>query len=90
MDNEREVAGMRCGEVLAELSDYLDGDMAAARRDQVVIHLQACDNCERFGGVFTTALQSLRRIGQDHSTEPFPTFERLKMRLDQVLRPEQP
>jgi hypothetical protein len=90
MNHEREVAGMRCGEVLAELSDYLDGDMASARRNQVELHLQGCDLCAQFGGVFKTAIQSVKLIGLDHSQKDFPTFERLKMRLDQVTRPKQP
>ncbi|RIZ70298.1 MAG: hypothetical protein D0530_08110 [Methylococcales bacterium] len=87
---ERQVGGIRCGEVLAELSDFLDGELVSERRDQVMAHLQGCDICERFGGVFTMAIQSLRRSGLDDSGEGTLPFERLKARLDHVTQQEQP
>lgn len=84
MGIERNVAGMQCGEVLAELSDYLDGELAIERRNQVLAHLQGCDVCERFGGVFTLAIQSLRTSEPKPSMEGVLAFEHLKVRLDQV------
>ena len=60
MAEERLVAGLRCGDVLARLSEYLDGDLAASEAARVEEHLRACDWCERFGGDFATAVQALR------------------------------
>ena len=78
---EREVAGIRCGEVLAELSDYLDGDLDPARRAQVEAHLQGCEACERFGADLATAVHALR------SAQPIgdpSIFVRLKVALAKV------
>ena len=75
---EREVAGMRCGEVLAELSDYLDGELAPPRRAQVEAHLQGCDACERFGTDFATAVHALRRTRP--ASDP-SIFQRLQVAL---------
>jgi anti-sigma factor RsiW len=84
MATEREVAGLRCGEVLAELSNYLDGDLDAVRRAQVDAHLQGCDVCERFGGVFAAAIRALRDRSREIGPEDTVVFERLRARLDQV------
>ena len=78
---EREVAGMRCGDVLAELSAYLDGELADLRRIQIEAHLQDCDACERFGTDFIAAVHALKNF------QPVgdPTvFERLKIALGKV------
>lgn len=58
--DERNVAGMMCGEVLAVLSEFLDGELDAARRGQVLAHLRGCDWCEKFGGRFAGVIASLR------------------------------
>jgi anti-sigma factor RsiW len=85
MADEREVAGMRCGEVLAELSDYLDGDLARDRVTQVEAHLRGCDACERFGKEFAAAVHALRRGALLPAVEP-EVFERLRARLQAVAR----
>ena len=87
---ERQVGGMRCGEVLAELSDYLDGEMVSERRDQVLAHFQGCDICERFGGLFTTAIQWLRQSEPNASGDRTLAFERLKASLNHVTQREHP
>jgi len=79
---EREVAGMRCGEVLAELSDYFDGDLAAVRREQLEAHLRGCKVCERFGSQFTDAVRALRQGGQERPPGTAAVFERLRARLE--------
>lgn len=61
MRNEREVAGMRCGEVLARLTDYLEDALPGAERARVEAHVAACDHCARFGGVFAATVAGLRR-----------------------------
>ncbi len=89
MGIERTVAGMPCGEVLADLSNYLDGAISLEKRSQILAHLQGCDVCEKFGGVFTVAIQSLRASEPKDPTEDALAFERLKVRLDEVTHRDQ-
>ncbi len=59
--SERPVyGGLACGEVLADLSGYLDGDLPAARRAAIEAHVRECPDCARFGGAFAAVLQRLR------------------------------
>jgi len=57
---ERRVAGMLCSEVLALLSDYVDGELDSAAVENVESHLLGCPNCERFGRNFGSMVVSLR------------------------------
>lgn len=59
--DEREVAGLTCGQVLAGLSDYLDGDLPPARRQGIEAHVAGCRQCERFGAGFAALLAAMRR-----------------------------
>ena len=61
MAKERTVAGLRCGQVLEHLSDYLDGDLDDATRTQIEAHLRGCDWCERFGAEFAGTIVALRK-----------------------------
>lgn len=58
--NEKVIGGLSCSEVLARLSDYVDGDLPAAERARVDEHLRGCDACARFGGEFRSTVQALR------------------------------
>ena len=60
MKGERLVGGLWCHEVLARLSDYLDGELEMSERDEVDAHLRVCDICERFGGDFAHAIKKIR------------------------------
>ncbi|MFN9089253.1 MAG: anti-sigma factor, partial [Gemmatimonadaceae bacterium] len=51
---------VRCREVLADLSDYLDGALTPARVQALQAHLGACDRCARFGGQVAVVLQQVR------------------------------
>ena len=82
---EREVAGMRCGDVLAELSDFLDGELRPERRAQVTAHLHGCDVCERFGSAFTAAIEQLRQGAPTLPGEALSAYERLHLRLQQAV-----
>lgn len=57
---DREVAGIRCREVLVDLTDYLDGDLPGGRVRQIEGHLEGCDRCARFGGRVGSMIRSLR------------------------------
>lgn len=61
MAHDREVAGIRCGEVLEILPDVLEGTLEPERLQQVEAHLAGCDWCERFGGAYAGAVTALRR-----------------------------
>lgn len=56
------VAGVRCRDVLAELSDYLDGTLTPARVTELQAHLAGCENCARFGGHIARTLATLREV----------------------------
>lgn len=78
---EREVAGIRCGEVLERLSDYVDGELDAPTRAKVEAHVLGCELCERFGGRFAAVIQRLRRVlGRPAQTDA-GVADRLAQRL---------
>jgi anti-sigma factor (TIGR02949 family) len=54
------VAGISCEQVLAHLSDYLDGELPAEARARVEDHLRGCSECARFGGEFRSTVQALK------------------------------
>lgn len=81
MKNEREVAGVSCGEVLARLSDYLDESLAPEERARVEAHVAACDHCARFGGVFAATVAALRR----RLARPAPLTAEQRARLSRGL-----
>lgn len=82
MAHDREVAGIRCSEVLEHLSEYLDGELDAEAVARIEAHLSGCDWCERFGKQFSTTVGELRR----HLSEPAAldpeVAARLRERLD--------
>ena len=58
---ERLVAGLKCGEVLAALSDFVDGEIPSTMREKILAHLRGCKWCEKFGGRFSRIIDTLRR-----------------------------
>jgi RNA polymerase sigma-70 factor (ECF subfamily) len=59
---DRILAGLHCGEVLAELTAFLDGGLPADRARRIQEHVRDCDDCERFGSEFSAAVFALREI----------------------------
>lgn len=57
---EKTVAGLRCGEVLDRLSDYLDDELPPAERAAVETHLRGCEGCARFGGELRATVRALK------------------------------
>ena len=71
MAENRNVGGVTCFEVLAQLSDYLDGDLSADDRVKLEAHLAGCDACTRFGGEFGTVMKALReQLGEPVTPRP--------------------
>jgi anti-sigma factor RsiW len=60
MDDERIVAGLHCGEVLADLTEYLDGRLPPERMRRIQEHVRGCDVCESFGSEIAVVVEALR------------------------------
>lgn len=82
MAEERLVGGLLCGEVLARLSEYVDGELAPDQKERVDAHLRGCDVCERFGGEFAAKVAALRRQLREAAPVDDAVAERLRRRLD--------
>jgi anti-sigma factor RsiW len=83
MDGEKVVAGLSCSAVLARLSDYMDGDLAAEERVQVEAHLRGCDGCARFGGEFRATVRALREHLGVEPEVPRTLKDRVRAALDE-------
>jgi anti-sigma factor RsiW len=70
MAENRRIGGVDCFEVLAVLSDYVDGELEAGLRAQVEAHLAGCDACTKFGGEFGAVVQALRERLQSSDEPP--------------------
>lgn len=60
MAEDREVAGIRCMQVLAKLDDYVADELSPDAREQVDDHLRGCDWCTSFGGRYGALVTTLR------------------------------
>lgn len=81
MKGERSVAGLTCSEVLARLSDFVDGELSADDVEQLRQHVGGCDVCERFGDRFARIVRSLRDSRDDAADVPPDISARLRDRL---------
>ncbi len=84
---ERTVGGLRCSEVLARLSDFLDGELEKSDVARVEEHLLGCPNCERFGDNFGAMVVSLHRQADRPEPVDSELVSRLLSQLDE-LNPE--
>ncbi len=87
MAHDRMVAGLRCSEVLAELSEFVDRQLPPDRVEQIEAHLRGCDWCEQFGGQFATTIASLRAKLAATQPVPDPVRARLRLRLQAEMAP---
>lgn len=78
---ERNVGGMRCSEVLAVLSEYVDGELDDSVVGKVENHLLGCPNCERFGRNFGAMVVSLRKESERRPEAGLDVMERLLEQL---------
>ena len=60
MARDREIAGIRCMEVLEVLDDYLDDALDEQVRERVESHLTECAWCATFGGRYAETVRQLR------------------------------
>ncbi len=84
MEGERIVAGLHCGEVLADLSEHLDGRLSFDRAGRIDEHLAECAECRRLLGEVTAAVRALRQLPE----EPLPS--EAETNLLEALRDEAP
>lgn len=82
MADDREVAGIRCMQVLERLSDYLDGELPRAEVERIDAHLRGCDWCDRFGQRFGAVIARVREELGAPRPMPRASAERLAQRLD--------
>lgn len=78
---ERNVGGMRCSEVLALLSEYVEGELDGSTVEKIENHLLGCPNCERFGRNFGSMVVSLRRESEQASAVGLDVMARLLAEL---------
>jgi mycothiol system anti-sigma-R factor len=73
-----------CGEVLAEVFLYLDGEMTTDRRDTIRDHLDECSPCLRKYGIEQEVKALVARsCGNDHAPERLR--EKVLLRLHEVV-----
>ena len=86
IENEKVIAGLSCSDVLARLSDYVDGELPADERARVELHLRGCDGCARFGGAFGATVQALREQLSTPRDLPGELRDRIRRALDEDAR----
>ena len=59
---ERVAAGLHCGEVLADLTEHLDGRLSRDRAQRLDEHLEDCVGCRRFESAVTAVVRALRQL----------------------------
>ena len=70
MDDERIVAGLHCGEVLADLTEYLDGRLHPDKMRRIQEHVRGCEICESFGSEIAVVVEALRESLREPSVPP--------------------
>jgi anti-sigma factor RsiW len=82
MRSEREVAGLRCSQVLQRLPEFLEGTLGPEARQQVLRHLEGCDWCAQFGGEYAQVVADLQAtLAEPEPLDP-ALAARIKARLD--------
>jgi hypothetical protein len=61
-EEERVAAGLHCGEVLADLTEHLDGRLSRDRAQRIDEHLEECAGCRSFESAVTAVVRALRQL----------------------------
>lgn len=85
MAHDREVAGIRCMQVLEALPDFLEGELSAAQHQRILAHLEGCSWCEQFGGSYAATVALMRDPGLHPEELPGDVEEHLLRRLEELL-----
>lgn len=85
MAQDRDIGGIRCGEVLEHLAEYLDDEVSKRLRECIEAHLKECDWCERFGGSYAATVSALRQNLCDADPLEEALRDRLARRLSSAL-----
>ncbi len=89
-DLDHLVAGVSCRDVLADLSEFLDGALSPERVAQLQAHLAGCANCARFGSDVAATLTALRAGAAAAPVVPTDVAARLRDRMATLLRDDPP
>lgn len=84
MDDERVVAGLHCGEVLADLTEYIEGWLGQDRSQRLGEHLRGCEGCRRLLHDLGLVIRAVRAL-----PDP-PLAPDVEARLQTALNPEEP
>jgi anti-sigma factor RsiW len=81
MKAERDERGLTCPEVLAQLGAFVDGTLDAEARGAIAAHVQRCDRCAQFGGVYASVVREIRALAPAQEPDA-AVLVRLRARLD--------
>ncbi len=84
-DLDRVVGGLRCRDVLGDLSEFLDGLLGPERLEMVQAHLAGCSTCAQFGADIAGVLTALRSGAPSRPTLPDHALERLRARVASAI-----
>ena len=82
MDDERIVAGLHCGEVLADLTEYIEGWLGQDRSQRIGEHLRGCEGCRRLLQDLGLVIRAVRALPEQ------PLAPDVEARLQISLNPE--
>jgi len=80
VEHERLIAGLHCGEVLADLTEHLDGRLSREQSSRMEEHLSGCSGCRRLGGEILGLVRTLREMPEE------PLAADVEARLQAQLR----
>jgi len=76
----------RCRDLAAEISDYLDGELSAARAAALEQHLAECVCCTGFAASLRRAILACRASG--HPRLPSDVRRRARARIAEIMGPK--
>ena len=84
MQREKKIVEIDCLEVIRELSNYLENDLSAELREQIVEHLKVCAHCTAIHDGLNNVV---RLLANEKAVElPAGLSERLFQRVAQQAR----